>query len=82
MLSLGVFGIRNASSGASTPTCEDTINKFQCLFNAWVEQVKENNPNILDAKHPTAIQDEIATWQVVRHEWRGFEKQINKMYGI
>jgi hypothetical protein len=70
------------SGFATTSTCPDNINRFQCLFNGWVEMVRLDDPNMLDAKHPNYHEETVATWVSVKHEWRQMEKQINRMYGI
>jgi len=72
-----LFG-RAVVMAASTPTCGEDINKFACLYRAWVDLVWKNNagsPNVLDAT-------EVATWQSVRHAWRELEKVVNRRYGI
>lgn len=73
---LGVITGR-AGHAAATSTCPDDVNRFACLYRAWVDLVWKNNgnPNMLDAV-------EVATWQSVRHAWRELEKQMNRMYGI
>ena len=70
--------VRSSGVAAPVPVCEEGINQFGCLYRAWADLVWKNNagrPNTLDAA-------EVATWQSVRHAWREFEKQINKMYGV
>lgn len=71
-----VLSFAAAFARADEPCGVADVNKFKCLYNAWVALVwRRGDKQVLDAQ-------EVAAWREVRRAWKELEKTVDRGYGI